>query len=75
MAIGFDARGDWPWRAALVLPGGEGIENGFGGAIPAAPGEIVLSVPMEGVTRGTRVRVGIARGADVGEVEWRGRAP
>lgn len=75
IAIGFDRRADWPWHAALVGAERDGLENGFGAAIPATPGELVVRVRMEGVRRGTLVRVGIAHGRSVDGVDWRGRAP
>jgi len=75
LAIGFDRRRDWPWGVALVAPDRDGVMNGVLEAFAAAPGDLELRVPLEGVSAGTRVRVGIADGARVDEVGWSGVAP
>ncbi len=75
LAIGFDGRPDFPWRVALVRPERDGVENGWDAPIPAAPGELVVRVPMEGVRPGTAVRVGIAEGRSAVPVAWSGAAP
>lgn len=75
LAIGFGEReDDWPWRAGLVAPRRDGTENGHNARIPAPPGELSLTIPMEGVLPGTVVRVGLASGDEVREVR-RLRAP
>ncbi|MBX3274291.1 MAG: M15 family metallopeptidase [Sandaracinaceae bacterium] len=75
LAIGFGDRGDWPWHAALVGPDRDGAENGFDAPIPAAPGVLVVRVPMRGVRAGTEVRVGIAHAHDPVALAWTGAAP
>lgn len=66
LVVGFEARGrSWPWRLALVQPSRDGTDNGVNARLPAAPGEIELRVPMEGVTPGTLVRVALARNDEV----------
>lgn len=75
LAIGFDQRDDWPWRVALVREDRDGVENGFDAPIPAAPGELIVRVPMDGVQPGTRVRVGVAAGRGSAAAAWSGTAP
>lgn len=69
LAIGFGERErDWPWAAALVPPRLDGTLNGLHGRIPAPPGELSLTIPMEGVAAGTIVRVGLAADGAVRDV-------
>lgn len=74
LVIGFDRRDDWPWSAALVTTDRDGSPNGLLERIPASPGELTVMVPMDGVSPGTLVRVGLARGRDATEA-FRERAP
>lgn len=75
IAIGFDARRDWPFMAALVSAARTGEANGINALIPAAPGTLTVSIPIERLSAGTRVRVGIAHGGEVERVAWQRRAP
>ena len=69
LAIGFGERQDyWPWHAALASPRRDGTANGHNARMPAPPGELALTIPMEGVLPGTTVRVGLASGGEVRDV-------
>ena len=68
LAVGFDESGrSWPWKIALVDPARDDVPNGINARMPAPPGEVSLSVEMEGVAPGTMVRVGLAGHGEVRE--------
>lgn len=68
LAIGFGEDPDyWPWKAALASPRRDGTGNGVNARIPAPPGELALTISMEGVAPGTVVRVGLASDEEVRE--------
>ncbi len=68
IAIGFGEEGSWPWHAALASERRDGTSNGSNARLPAPPGELALSIPMEGVAAATVVRVGLASGGEVRDV-------
>jgi D-alanyl-D-alanine carboxypeptidase len=69
LAIGFgEHEGYWPWKAALASPRRDGTANGLDARMPAPPGELELTIPMESVLPGTLVRVGLASGDEVRDV-------
>lgn len=75
LAIGFGENEQyWPWRAALAARHRDGTANGHDARLPAPPGELELTIPMEGVLPGTLVRVGLASADAVRDVQ-RLRAP
>lgn len=64
LAVGFDAREDWPWRAALVHGRRDGTPNGLNARMVAAPGALEMRLPLRGVAAGTRVRVALVRNGE-----------
>ncbi len=70
LAVGFGAhRGYWPWKAALASSRRDGTANGLNARMPAPPGELEVELAMEHVLPGTLVRVGLASGDDVRDVQ------
>jgi LAS superfamily LD-carboxypeptidase LdcB len=68
LAISPGERGDWPWTAALVGPRRHPIANGVHARIPAPPGELTISIAIDGLTPGTPVRVGLSTRSEVRDV-------
>jgi LAS superfamily LD-carboxypeptidase LdcB len=68
LAIRAGDGGAWTWRAALAGLRRDGAANGINARLPAPPGELTLSIPLEGVAAGTAISVALGSGAELRDV-------
>lgn len=59
---------EWPWQAALVGQRRHPSANGFNARIPSPPGELTMSIAIDGLAPGALVRVGLSTRSEVRDV-------